>query len=72
MPKTNLTVELSGGRSEPGTPVLLKDRSYCPSQMWRFEPAWLSVERVGEEVVATSTITTVTKVRVVTRVRKTS
>ncbi|VDC06170.1 unnamed protein product [Peniophora sp. CBMAI 1063] len=72
MPKTNLNVELEKGSAQPGAPVLLQDRSCGASQKWRFEPVRLSVERVGEEVVATSTITTVTKVKIVTRVRKTS
>ncbi|KZV64092.1 carbohydrate-binding module family 13 protein, partial [Peniophora sp. CONT] len=42
MPKTNLNIELDDGDAQPGTPVLLQDRSCCASQMWRFEPARLS------------------------------
>lgn len=69
MPKTNLNIALSNDGSPQ---LLLQDRTCGVDQMWRFEPVRMCVERVGEEIVATSTVTTVTKVKVVTRVRKMS
>jgi hypothetical protein len=70
MPKTSLNVELEYGDDIPGAPVTLEERSYDTSQVWRFEPARLEIEESGGEIISTTTTMTVTKVKVITRIKK--
>ena len=72
IPKTNLNAELDGGDTSTGAAIVLQAHAPDPCQMWRFEPARLSVEESGDEIVYTTTTTTVTKVKTVTRVKRTA
>ncbi|KAI0065918.1 hypothetical protein BV25DRAFT_1821639 [Artomyces pyxidatus] len=71
VPKTRLVAALENGDDRPGTSVQLEEHSsFGDAQLWRFRPVDMGVHANGDEIVATTTTTTVTKVKTVTRMKK--
>ena len=76
VPKTSFNVELlfeeGGPAMRTSIPITLQEHVPDPYQMWRFEPTQVAVEGNDDEILYTTATTTVTKVKMVTRIKRSS